>query len=147
MFVQYLPWLFFLIFGGLAFGFWLAGRTMERRIADLEGRGRWVDGVVVARPELRAGGDAEYMAQLVAEFRDERGAVHHVRSGGGSSAFPGIGSRVRILYDPARPSDARIEDDMDNARTVLPILILAFGAVAALAFLAGVVVTVIMVLV
>ena len=136
-----LPWLFVVVFGAPALIFAMLLLRSNARFRELERVGTWTEGIVVAIGEAQELGDrkGQGFRVMFVDFRDAHGRVHRIRSQGASSLFPGPGSHVRVLYDPARPEQAWIREDRETGALVLKILTLAFGAVALLALVAGVI--------
>jgi hypothetical protein len=122
--------------GGLGAIFYAMLRAQRSRFRRLKEQGRAVDGVVVGRPEL-ADGEGGGFPVLWVEFTDAVGQPRRVRSSGSSSLFPPVGSRVRVFYDPANPTDAVIQDDIDNAALLGPLFTYLFGGIGMLLVLAG----------
>lgn len=103
-------------------------------LGRLRAVGRWTEGEVVERSPDSA-------PSITVAFCDQGGAWHRRTSRGGSSGFPALGERTRVLYDPTDPRRARIEADMRMGTFVLTLLTFVFGglgaAMIAVGFLAG----------
>jgi hypothetical protein len=121
---------------GLALLFYWLLRSKRRRHQRLRTTGVTVDGVVVERPTIDIDSEGRgSLPLLVAAFLDESGRQHQVRSEGGSSRFPAVGSKVVVLYDRSDPTDAMIQADMDNADMLGPLFIYVFGGLGILCWL------------
>ena len=66
------------------------------------------------------------VTMLVVELTDEAGVTHQVKSGGGSSRAPELGTRLRLAYDPADPKKALIERDVRLGARVGLICVIVF---------------------
>jgi len=89
----------------------LAGRRFERAAHRAEGTVVDVRSRVVRRSSSSGRGSRSRTIHIpVVRFAIPDGRTVETESGGGSSFAPTIGSAVTVLYNPADPARARLED-------------------------------------
>ena len=111
--------LFFVIFGGVAA--WLGYETLAFRAQASSAEGE----VVALRRHVNDEGAVLFRPEVV--FAPDGGeAVGFVGSVGSNPPAYSVGERVRVLYDPARPGDARLDD---ASAWLLPAIFGLFAAI------------------
>ncbi|GAB2923365.1 DUF3592 domain-containing protein [Streptomyces mayteni] len=104
---QLVGWVFVLLLGGLSLAFLAGARDKYRLVA----RGRWIEAEIV-RVDEEKDADGEPRFLPVVAFTPPGGARVEARSESGRlhppGADSGVGSTIRVRYDPARPTKVEL---------------------------------------